>query len=80
MNYRTPFTPEEHAAYLSMPQTADGHVMNLFFVPPGQRDAMEGQWREWARGRAKHLYPNWFDDWARFKEAGSVPQYVGVMR
>jgi hypothetical protein len=80
MNYRTPFTPEEHAAYVSMPKTADGHTMSLFFVPLGQRDAMEAQWREWAKGTPKHLYPNWFEDWARFKQSGAVPQYVGAIR
>ena len=80
MNYRSPMTPEEHAAYLSMPKTADGFVMNLFFVPPGQRALLESEWREWARGKPKHLYPNWFDDWARYKDSGSVPQYVGALR
>ena len=72
MNYRTPFTPDEHQAYLSMPRTADGSVMNLFFVPLGQRSSLEDQWREWARGKPKHLYPNWFESWARHKQSGGA--------
>jgi hypothetical protein len=80
MNYHSPMTPEEHAAHLSMPRTADGFVMNLFFVPPAQRAGLEGQWREWARGQPKHLHPNWFADWARYKQSGHVPSYVGGLR
>lgn len=80
MNYHLPLTAEEQAARLTMPTTAAGFVINLFFVPAGERDALEAQWREWARGQPKHLHPSWFADWAVYKRSGLVPLYVGGMR
>ena len=59
-----------------MPRTADGFVISLFFVPRGERDAFEAQWREWAKGKQKYLQPVWFADWAEFKRSGIVPNYA----
>jgi hypothetical protein len=80
MNYKNPLTPDEHEAYLSMPRNADGFVVSLFFVPAGEREALEAQWREWARGKQKYLHPNWFADWAEFKRSGIVPHYAKGLR
>jgi hypothetical protein len=67
MNYRTPMTPEEHAAYLSMPKTAYGSVVSLFYVPLGQVAAYEAQWHDWLATHPKRLWPEWIKPWADAK-------------
>jgi hypothetical protein len=79
-NYRLPLNAEEIAARETMPKTSDGFIVSLFYLPPGQRAALEPQWQDWVRGQPKHLLPNWWADWLEFKRSGKTPSYVGVMR
>jgi hypothetical protein len=80
MKYQTPLSEDEAHALASMPRTADGFVISLFFVPREQRDALEAEWREWAKAKPKHLWPVWFDEWAEFRRSGVAPHYAQSCR
>ena len=69
MKYRTPLLGELLDAYLSMPKTRDGHVVSLFYCPPGQLAAYEAQWHDWVTTHPKRLWPEWVEPWAAKRTA-----------
>lgn len=62
-------TDEQLKLRESMPTTADGYIMSLFYIPPGQIDAYEAQWREWATKHPRRVWPAWLDAWAEKRKA-----------
>jgi hypothetical protein len=65
-----PVTDERIARYLSMP-TLDGHVVSLFFVPPGKLAAYERKWGEWFRANPdRRHWPEWCERWIEHRKRG----------
>jgi hypothetical protein len=69
MKYSTPLRGTWLDAYLSMPKTRDGHVVSLFYCPPGQLAAYEAAWRDWLAKTPKWLWPEWVEPWAAKRTA-----------
>jgi hypothetical protein len=68
LRYLPPLAGELLDAYVSMP-TLNGHVISLFYTPPGRLAAYEEQWRQWLSGHPRHLWPEWVDQWSIYRNA-----------
>jgi hypothetical protein len=77
--YAMPMTPEQEAALAAMPRL-EGCILNLFYVPPKERNHLEGQWRQWCGQHPRHLWPDWLTEWAQYRKSGHVPRHVRDFR